>query len=327
LVPPATARLLVTLPPSEETARAIAERLPGIGVTFSRSDPDGPWPAVEAMLTGSLQRELPTWDAARAPKLRFVQRIYTGLDDFPFSRFPTTVQVAGNVGAFAPYVAEQAILLTLAVLRNFPHAFEQVRAGQLRPVVDSRSLQERTVLLLGYGAIAREIAERLRPFGAVIEGVNRDGSARSGCDRMFPSSQLRAALARADVAIDCRPLTAGTRGSIGAEELAGMKPAAVYVNVGRAATADEAALYAHLRSHPDFHAALEAWWEEDYAAGTLGGRTSIAQLPNVIGTPHNAGLVEGGRPVVLRAALENLARFFAGSTPRFVADPAEYRSR
>jgi len=48
-------------------------------------------------------------------------------------------------------------------------------------------------------------------------------------------------------------------------------------------------------------------------------------LPNVIGTPHNAGFVTGSRAGVLNSALDNLARFFAGQPPRFVADPAEYR--
>jgi len=182
-----------------------------------------------------------------------------------------------------------------------------------------------TVLLLGYGEIARAISARLRPFGAAIEGVNRDGSAREGCDRMFPASGLGAALARADVAIDCRPLTVATRDSVGAAELKRMKPNAIYVNVGRAGTVDEAALYEHLHSHPDFRVGLESWWQEDYAKGTLGSRFPFATMPNFIGTPHNAGFVAGSRPGVLHAALENLVRFFSGQPPKNVADPAEYR--
>ncbi len=292
---------------------------------FANASPAGPWPAVEAMLTGSFERELPQWDPAKVPQLRFVQRLYTGLDGFPFDRFPATVKVAGNVGAFAPYVAEQAITLTLAVLRNLPAGMAMVKAGRLRPAPESRSLVGRTVLLLGYGEIARAISARLHPFGAVIEGVNRDGTPRDGCDHMFPASQLGTALARADVAIDCRPLTVATRNSVGAAELGRMKATALYVNVGRADTVDETALYAHLQSHPEFRVGLETWWLEDYDKGTLGSHFPIAALPNVIGTPHNAGFVAGSRPHVLNSALDNLARFFAGQPPRFVADPAEYR--
>lgn len=277
------------------------------------------------MLAGALDRELPQWEPAQAPQLQFVQRLYTGLDGFPFDRFPATVKVAGNVGAFAPYVAEQAVTLTLALLRNLPQAMANVKAGRLRPAPESRSLLGRTVLLLGYGEIARALAARLHPFGAIIEGVNRDGSPREGCDHMFPASQLAAALSRADVAIDCRPLTVATRQSVGALELAGMKSAALYVNVGRAGTVDEGALYAHLQTHPDFRVGMESWWLEDYEKGTLGSRFPIAALPNVIGTPHNAGLVTGSRPGILNSALDNLARFFAGQAPRFVADAAEYR--
>lgn len=319
------ARLLVTLPTTDETARAIADRLPAVPFAFASANPAGPWPTIEAMLTGSLERELPQWDTAKAPNLRFVQRLYTGLDGFPFPRFPPTVQVAGNVGAFAPYVSEQAITLTLAILRNLPSAIECVKAGRLRPAPEGRTLMGQTVLLLGYGEIARAIATRLRPFGAVIEGLNRDGSPRAGADRMFPASGLGAALARADIAIDCRPLTVATRNSIGASELAGMKPTAIYVNVGRAGTVDEEALYAHLQSHPDFRVGMESWWLEDYVRGTLGSRFPITGLPNVIGTPHNSGQVSGSRPGILRAALDNVVRFFSGQPPRFVADPAEYQ--
>jgi phosphoglycerate dehydrogenase-like enzyme len=319
------ARLLVTLPASDETSRAIAARLPSVPFMFASASPGGPWPAVEAILTGRVEREVPQWDIAKAPQLKFVQRLYTGLDGFPFDRFPATVKVAGNVGAFAPYVAEQAVTLTLALLRNLPLGMENVKAGKLRPAPEGRTLVGRTVLLLGYGEIARAIAARLHPFGASIEGVNRDGTARDGCDRMFPASQLAAALSRADVAIDCRPLTVATKDSVGAAELARMKPNALYINVGRAGTVDEAALFAHLQSHPDFRVGMESWWLEDYEKGTLGSRFPIAALPNVIGTPHNAGFVAGSRPFVLNSALDNLARFFSGQPPRFVADPAEYR--
>jgi phosphoglycerate dehydrogenase-like enzyme len=318
-------RLLVALPASDDSARTISARLPGVPFVFASAHPAGPWPAVEAILMGSLERELPQWDPAKAPQLKFVQRLYTGLDGFPFDRFPPTVKVAGNVGAFAPYVAEQAITLTLALLRNLPQAMENAKAGKLRPAPESRSLVGRTVLLLGYGEIARAIAARLHPFGAVIEGVNRDGTAREGCDRMFPASQLGIALSRADVAIDCRPLTVATKNSVGAAELGRMKPASLYVNVGRAGTVDEAALFAHLQSHSDFRVGMESWWLEDYEKGTLGSHFPIAALPNFIGTPHNAGFVAGSRPFILNSALDNLARFFAGQPPRFVADPAEYR--
>lgn len=318
-------RLLVTLPATEDTTRALVARLPSVPFAFASAAPTGPWPEVEAILTGTFDRELPQWDPAKAPKLAFVQRLYTGLDGFPFERFPPSVKVAGNVGAFAVYVAEQAITLTLAQLRNLSVGMENVRAGRLRPAPEGRTLEGRTVLLLGYGEIARAIAARLRPFGTVLEGLNRDGSPREGVDRMFPASQLGTALARADVAIDCRPLTVATRNSIGASELGRMKPAALYVNVGRAGTIDEAALFAHLQSHPDFRVGLEAWWQEDYVRGTLGSRFPFATLPNVIGTPHNAGFVGGSRPGILNAALDNLARFFRGEPPRFVANPADYR--
>ncbi len=300
-------------------------KLPGIPPAYSQEAPHGPWPRVEALLVGATDRELPDAVPSETPQLRFVQRIFTGLDDFPFARFPPAVAVAGNVGAFAPFVAEHAVALVLGLAKQLLPNFALVRAGRLRPVPSNRPLLGRTALILGFGEIGREVAARLRSFGMTIEGVSRTGEAKGGADRMFPAAALSEALARADVAVDCRPLTRATRASIGGAQFSAMKPAAILVNVGRAATVDEEALYRHLQGNPEFRAGFDPWWDEDFATGTLRTRFPFPELPNFLGTPHNAGIGAEIRGRVLTMAAENLARFFAGAAPRYVVDRSEYR--
>jgi phosphoglycerate dehydrogenase-like enzyme len=317
-------RLLVTLSESELLHRELARRLPGIPTAFARPDSEGPWPTVEALLVGAPQRELPKLEPRLVPNLRFVQRIYTGLDAFPFDRFAPGVQVAGNVGGFAPYVAEQALALLLALANDLVPNCKLVREGRIRPVDPPRRLIGRTALLLGFGSIAGELATRLRSFGVRVEGVSRTGASDPRAERMYPASALLEALACADIVIDCRPLTASTRSTIDRAALSRMKPDAMLVNVGRAGTVDEEALYEHLRAHPGFRYATDVLWREDFGKGTVDHRWPFTELSNFLASPHIAGIGPDARERALGLALANLARFFGGLPPLHVADRREY---
>jgi lactate dehydrogenase-like 2-hydroxyacid dehydrogenase len=141
---------------------------------------------------------------------------------------------------------------------------------------------------------------------------------------MYPADRLGEALEAADVVIDARPLNRSTQGSIGAGELARMRPSATYVSIGRAGTVDEEALYRHAESHPEFRVGLDVWWDEDYVDGRLGQRFPWTRLNNFVGTPHSASSVPPAEEYALRTALANVARFFRGEPPANVADRSDY---
>jgi len=320
-VPP---RLLVALRERAEVAAGVAVVLPAVPWAYLAQATSEGRAQAEALLVGAFEREFPEFDPATLPRLAFVQRIYTGLDGFPFARFPPAVKVAGNVGAFAPAVAEHAVALALAAARQVVAAQPMVAEGRLRPAPEQRTLVGTSALILGYGEIGREIARRLSGFGVRVTGLNRTGRMGAGCDAMFPADRLGEALEGADLVFDARPLTRITRGSIGAAELARMRPRAIYVNVGRAATVDEQALYEHLVQHPDFRAAMDPWWREHFGTATFETPFAFWKLPNFVGSPHAAGNVPGAEDRALRMALENLARYFRGEPPRYVVDRSQY---
>lgn len=320
----AAARLLVALTPRELIDQVLADLLPAVGWRYAAQATPEDLGSIEAMLVGSLQRELGDFHPSRTPQLAFVQGVYTGLDGFPFDRFPESVRIAGNVGGYAPFVAEHAVALALASARSLVLAQRTVAEGRLRPAPDQLSLRGTTALILGYGAIGREIAARLEGFGVRCVGMTRSGRMAPGLAGAFPADRIDEALAEADLVFDVRPLTRATRGSIGAPQFARFRTHAIYVNVGRAGTVDEEALYRHLSSHPSFRAAMDPWWSEDFAAGRLGQRFPWTELPNFVGTPHCASDVPGAEEFTLRRAVENLARFFSGGAPSFVADRREY---
>jgi len=314
----------VALKPREEIGRVLQDRLPAIDWGYASEGSPAQWTDVEAMLLGSVERELVGVDVRELPRLRFVQRVYTGMDGVPFERFPAGVRFAGNVGGYAPFVAEHAVALALAAARELPRAHALVAAGQLRPSPVQRLLWKRTAVILGYGEIGRAIAARLGGFETRIVGLNRSGRAVPGCSEMFAASRLAEAVREGDFVFDARPLTRATQGTIDDSVLAAMKPNAVFINVGRAGTVREESLFRHLKRHPDFRAALDVWWHEDFASGRLDNRYPFADLPNVVGTPHSAGSGPDVETYVLERAVANLARFFEGEEPRYVIDRAEY---
>jgi phosphoglycerate dehydrogenase-like enzyme len=323
-VPEYPTRLLVALKPDPKLEETVARRLPGVGWTYAQSAEPAAWSHIEALLVGSVARELGPFDPSSTPRLRLVQLIWTGVDGFPFSRFPEPIQIAANVGGYAPFVAEHAVALALASARAIVPSQVQIQEHRLRPPPALRVLWGATAVILGYGEIGREIAHRLAPFSMRVVGVNRSGRMAAGCDAMFPAERLREAISDGDVVFDARPLTRSTRATIGPTELATMRPSAIYVNVGRAATVDQEALYHHLTSHPEFRAAFDPWWEEDFVAGTFAAHYPLTELPNFLGTPHDAGLGPATSHYVLERALENLGRYFHGATPRYVVDRSDY---
>jgi len=316
--------LLVALSKNEELDALVTELLPDVPWAYLDPSQSADWRSVRAILVEDLRKEFAGFDPRAIPALEFVQELWTGLDRFPFERFPESVAIAANVGGFAPYVAEHAVALALTAARNFHASQAMVEAGRLLPPPPERTLVDATAVILGYGMIGRAIAERLAAFGTQVVGLNRTGAPAPGVTKMYSASQLGDAVRAGSFLFDVRPLTRVTQRTIGAPELAAMRSDAVLVNVGRAGTVDEAALYEHLRTHPEFRAAFDVWWDEDRVHGTIANLHPFARLPNFYGTPHCADAFAAADRRAIRMALENMARFFREGRPLFVVDRAEY---
>ncbi len=103
-----------------------------------------------------------------------------------------------------------------------------------------------------------------------------------------------------------------------------MKPNAILINVARGALLDEEALYNHVKSHPDFLLGIDAWWTEPFLAGEFRMEYPFLDLPNVLGSPHNSGVV----PMILtgatRQAAVNVQRFLKGEQVVGIARREDY---
>jgi phosphoglycerate dehydrogenase-like enzyme len=162
--------------------------------------------------------------------------------------------------------AETAVALLLAAAKHLIPHDRALRADDwsLRyGPSPSLTLEGRTALVLGYGAIGRRVARACRGLGMRVLATRRTITSPAGEDGvdLHPRGALAELLPRADALIVTLPLTDETTGLIGAAELASLPPGAVLVNVGRGPIVDEQALYEALRSGGLGAAGIDVWYQ------------------------------------------------------------------
>jgi|SRR5580658_7709453 phosphoglycerate dehydrogenase-like enzyme len=265
----------------------------------------------EAIVGWNPGRELPAGALGNAPELRLIQLLSAGADGVDFAQIPEQAMVAGNIGAFARPIAEHVMAMTLALARRLPERHAELAAGQFNQQ-QLLTLNGAVVAILGFGGIGTATATLMRAFGARIYAVNSSGGIKEPVEFAGTLTDLDKVLAAADVLVISLPLTKSTRGLIGARELALMKPTAILVNVARGAIIDERALYEHLRDNPNFYAGIDTWWHEPRPNSAFRIDFPFFDLPNLLGSPHNSGIVPGVIRAAARKAAENVLSFLRG---------------
>jgi phosphoglycerate dehydrogenase-like enzyme len=280
----------------------------------------------EVLISWAPERDLEPGELAGAGALRLVQLMSAGADSLDFGAIPDGVIVAGNVGAYAQPMAEHVLgmILTLAKRLHANHA--ALAAGQYPKDPHTTELRGTVAGILGFGGIGRACADLLRPLGVRIHAINTSGKTDDQVEFVGSLADLDRVLAAADVVVVALPLTRETRGLLGARELSLMKPTAILVNVARAAIVDEDALYEHLAATPTFAAGIDVWWDEPERGAAFRQRRPFLELPNVLGSPHNSGIVPGMVERSAGDAARNVARFLRGEPPRGVQRPEDYSS-
>jgi phosphoglycerate dehydrogenase-like enzyme len=250
-----------------------------------------------------------------APRLRLVQHQGVGYDNIDINACRrAAIPVALTPEGTTIGVAEHTLLLILALFRHLPTADAAVRRGEW-PVWSMRGrsaeLAGKTVGLIGFGRIGREVAKRARAFDTTIiyhDAVRAPAPIETELGATFASRDDL--LRQADVVSLHAPLTAQTRGLIGERELRLMRPSAVLINTARGALVDEPALARALREGWIAGAGLDVLAQEPPHPDH-----PLLACPNVIFTPHVAAGTRDAYQTKMRAAFANMQRVARGEPP------------
>ncbi|WP_293783394.1 D-isomer specific 2-hydroxyacid dehydrogenase family protein [uncultured Aeromicrobium sp.] len=215
-------------------------------------------------------------------------------------------------------MAEAVIGLIVSLLHRFGAKEAALRAGRGRIDHPGRLLRGRTIGLVGAGRIGRAIIERLAGWECRILVADPRLTVSEAGGLGVALADLDEVLTMAEVLTVQVPLTAGTRGLLGAPELARLPHGAHLVNVGRGGVVDEEALVEALRTGRIAGAAVDVWDQEPPPAD----HPLLAFADRVIATPHNVGHTLDAYHRLADLAVEQMLRGLAGERPRYVVNPS-----
>jgi phosphoglycerate dehydrogenase-like enzyme len=279
----------------------------------------------EVYLGYGLPRELLNATGGADRALRWVHTGTAGVGSLLYPELrDAAVVLTNSAGVHAAPMAESALAMILHFARGLDHAVRAQHARQWDPSPFESAgpgvteIQGRTVGIIGFGGIGREVAWRAYALGLRVLATRR-GSTRSTdlVELLAGREGLLELLGRSDYVVLCVPGTPETYRLIGAPELAVMKAGAVLVNLSRGSVVDEAALVAALEARRLRGAALDV-----FEAEPLPAESPLWTLPNVLITPH----VSATSPRFWRRQtdliVDNIHRYLTGEPLRNRVDRA-----
>jgi D-2-hydroxyacid dehydrogenase (NADP+) len=249
----------------------------------------------------------------QAVKLQWIQVMTAGVNyllDRPSLK--KEVIVTSCRGIHGPQMSEMAILLMLALNRDFPQVVrnQDLRQWQRWP---GKLLFQKQVAILGMGVIGEAIADKCKCFGMTVLGIDIVERKIASVDAFFRPDKLPEVAEQVDYLILVAPSTPETRGIVGAKVLSRMKSNAYLINIARGELVDEEALIEALEGGGIAGAALDALSVEPLPADH-----PLWRLKNVIITPHVGGMSDIYCEQTLPIIEENLRRFIRGERKNLI---------
>jgi D-3-phosphoglycerate dehydrogenase len=276
-------------------------------------------PGADGLLLRTGEVSAQVFEASK--RLKVVSRHGVGVDNLPMDRLSALgvpVAVVGDVNAVS--VAEHTFYLMLTLAKQGRAYHQAVGQGdwERRNDFGALELAHKTLLLIGFGRIGRQVARRALAFDmtVLVHDPVVEGEAIEAAGAL-PVADWRGRLGEADVVSLHVPLMAATADMIGPAELAAMKPSAVVINAARGGLIDEAALLEALSAGGIAGAGLDTFQSEPPSPDD-----PLLAHPKVVLTPHSAALTQ---ECVVRMAVASARNVLAGLDgqldPELVVNP------
>ncbi|MFC2005559.1 D-2-hydroxyacid dehydrogenase [Chloroflexota bacterium] len=256
---------------------------------------------------------------SRAPKLKWIHIGGTGIDLYLSTGiFEGNVTITNSRGVPAVPISEHVLGFMFMLAKNAERLLGNKQDRRWERFV-TMELRDRTVGIIGLGAIGSEVARLAKGIGMRVLATRRSATGQQskvfGVDEIYPPSNLLQMLSESDFVVVAAPLTAETMGLIGEAELRAMQPTAYLINIARGRIVDQSALIRALREGWIAGAGLDVFESEPLPADS-----ELWELPNVLLSSHMAGSTDRRNQRVLGLFCDNLKRYLAGEQLLNVVD-------
>jgi phosphoglycerate dehydrogenase-like enzyme len=249
------------------------------------------------------------WSGAK--RLRLIQTIGAGVDAvLPAPDLPGYVRIANARGIHGDQMSEYAVAMMLVFAKQLPQTLANQRKRCWQSFTPG-TLAGKTCSILGMGTIGRAVAERAKQFGMRVIGTQRQQKPCRQADEVLPAEQIQRAVRQADYLVVVLPKTPQTHNLLDSKILANLQPDAVLINISRGGIVDEKAVANMLRKGRLRGAALDVFEEEP-----LPESSDLWMIPNLIITPHVAGIGPDYLDRVLEIFIDNVQRLEEGKPLR-----------
>ena len=311
--------VLVTAPVGEEARQKIISISPRIKLTdvsdLIRAEQRGDSTAQEKFSTLLADAEviygrIPRNFVTRAPGLKWIQLMTAGVNMFIDAEVAESpVKITTIRGVQSTPIAEFVFALMLMFVKQ-THACFQMKQDNVWKSLSPGELRGKTVGIIGLGSIGREVARLAKAFGMTVIATRRSAGPDERAKyvyKLLPSAQIKRLMAESDFVVIAIPLTRETTKLIGEAELRAMKSTSYLINIARGNVIDEEALIRTLEEKRIAGAGLDV-----FSAEPLPPTSRLWELPNVILSPHIAGMFEDRAEQAIGMFLVNLKRYLNG---------------
>lgn len=261
--------------------------------------------------SGALEKAWPSAD-----RLQWIHVAAAGVDKLLFEDLTASeVTVTNAQGIFDRPIAEWVVGAVFAEAKDFSENY-RLKSTKTWDHRETKRVQGSTAVVIGTGAIGREIARLLSAVGVEVTGAGRTERADDeDFGAVLPSETLEEHIGKFDIIVNAAPLTPATRDLIGPATLGAVKPGAHLINIGRGASVDQGELIAALRDGHLGFASLDVFDEEP-----LPQDSELWELDNVMIAAHMSGDVHGWRDSLAELFIENAQRWLDGQDVVNVVD-------
>jgi len=265
----------------------------------------------EVLLFNKLEAKVEDFDEME--NLKWIQCVFSGINHLPLKYLEDRGIILTNArGVHRIQMSEYAMGLLLMIVRRSAHYVEAQKNRKWDPVkIDE--LYGKTVGFIGVGAVAREIARKLKAFDVRIIGVKNTVEPVENFDEVYGTEQLDTLLEQSDFVVTLVPLTDDTYKMIGEEQFKKMKKTAWFINIARGDVVDEAAMVKTLKEGRIAGAALDVFEKEP-----LPEDSPLWGMENVILTPHIAGPTPHYMDRLMDIFIINLESFGKGEREKMI---------